>query len=1109
MQGKEDTTITFNNDDTITIKKDDLSIKLSIKDLFGNQTLLESLSHGQFNNIRQIINQHIAQLPVEFITLIDKITAKKNIVEGDINNVTNLRIGDDIHHHYNRSNIERSRFIIKRGEELEAYDLLGLRAKKSKGYNDSYYLKRGDVDTLLNRYLDTDKHIILTGKPLTGKSRALFEVLRNKYSDNLVFMPLNNGTIDYSDFKNDLDLKDKIFIVFNDYEDYFSDQKFKILIRELLSKKKTNVQIIITCNNYYYHELCRILDNLIQGFVTLRIGDLNNSQRKELQDKFGRVDNSFLSERIGTYFLDVDEMRHIYTNQLNKLQKAILRSYKVLRCWKRNNRSVSEIIRTHTVYYLNENFISDELWDDALNKLQDSGFVTLCNEKPLDPVRLLIDKSYEEKIIGFEGEKDILPEDKQVKEILQYYPKTTEKYNKLIMRVHNDKLAWNVFYQMEKDKVSRNFLTFFALHDRFKIIDTERPEEQPEPHPQVLSNIKFADPTTKINWDLFRIKGSIKDYVSYIEKIPSNIIADEFTLYACNLNLQTFSECWLCYQTLKSKYPLNRIEWKYNILSAYDHYSLDNISFKEIWELFYPEVKDIIQNSDVRGWIFHFIQFFKNAPDFKWATLVYEEMAISDKEVQTTLFTKYLNKAITHEQVWEVYEKANTLFRRWGKEIKINFYNTMLLHKSILNQEEIHFIYSRIKQPDSFTFLVLFNKESLSIEKVFEYFNECIKMVDDGKIPTSHFQASQHFAALLTRNFDTNKLRLIFKKSLEFDKTPGYFYSQNYRGKKIIKDSQLEDFTNIFMEEVDNGTLSVTKLNSSLYLKILYRNLSLPQMIDVYKHATKHGIKLNNLSFNRILERANSLDELIYLKSCVEFNNTYSKVSLIKNMIVKSNDTDDFKKSIHCIHELSINFEDDVTKNHFDTFLSKRFLLKSKKITQVSECIEILNLLLENRIKLSNIVYEYLIGRAISENNYNHVVILLKLMKSADFILPKSTKIGIQKMYIRRLRNNSFTFKEISDEIIVLRGFIPLLCEFSSDKLFFYLILFSYLVKKTNEFDNLFSFLIYMQEDNVQYTAKIQKNIIDPLSKLVKTPLQRKQFEHFIHVLRYSKFIKK
>ncbi|MFZ2727788.1 MAG: hypothetical protein WAX77_16165 [Methylococcaceae bacterium] len=352
----------------------------------------------------------------------------------------------------------------KTSAELSAEDLLHQRAKARYGFKAEFYYERAEVDGALLEFCEKSQHVIITGKPLAGKSRAIFHFLK-KIDNAIIFLPqednFNENLIPYLraySFQEHL----KYFFVFNDINNFVSliedtsnkNFQFNKLISFLL--EQDDIILLCSCQTSKLDYVESALMSNFSYFQQLSIPALTESDKKQIEITVINKKGLIPDDTIGSFFFPLDEMRLLY-KKLVEFEQEILRSYKCVEIWHNNHQGNKQLVINYTekrfqFYYAEPVFhFPPAKWDKALNHLTQQGFIQQSYE------RIYIEPAYLEYVIATEE-----TEEKIAFEIVSYYADVFS-YNKIIGRVSDNNLRQKLFLRMKQHAVKPDVVTFNIL----------------------------------------------------------------------------------------------------------------------------------------------------------------------------------------------------------------------------------------------------------------------------------------------------------------------------------------------------------------------------------------------------------------------------------------------------------------------------------------------------------------------------------------------------------------------------------------------------------------------------------------------------------------------
>ena len=283
--------------------------------------------------------------------------------------------------------------IWKPSSKLTPEDILNLRGFESNGFN-AYYYER-DIDDLIINKFKNNENILIIGNPISGKSRAVYELLKNFEEKVNVLIPRIQDT-SFEDFSipKIRSLTTRKVAIYNDIDKYASKQNFKYQLEELI---KRDIQVIATCQTGNEFEILKsILD---KDFSTIfgepiEIKDIT----KDTASMISKEVNMELPDRfdgnLGSIFVALDQMRVRYAN-LADTDKQILINTKFLYITGiYNEKSHFSKDKIKLLCKHNSEFeLGKYEWDDAFKRL--SGLSLIKEQKDI----VICDDVYFNKVI--------------------------------------------------------------------------------------------------------------------------------------------------------------------------------------------------------------------------------------------------------------------------------------------------------------------------------------------------------------------------------------------------------------------------------------------------------------------------------------------------------------------------------------------------------------------------------------------------------------------------------------------------------------------------------------------------------------------------------------
>jgi len=217
---------------------------------------------------------------------------------------------------------ERNSFsFLGKSSKLKPEVLLGPRP-----YNEFYFLRENDEK--IKEAIEKEEHALIIGRPLSGKTRAAFEAIRNlKEEKNTAILLCRDITIDTFTIPK----KTKI-IVIDDLHRFVEQQNFEHVFREATER---NLCIVATCRSGKEYEIAKnkmAEKNYYLGTVfnpnIIEIPRIESNTAHEIADRvYINWDDIKFDGTIGSLFLLLEEMRRRFDNCSNT-EKTILRVIK-------------------------------------------------------------------------------------------------------------------------------------------------------------------------------------------------------------------------------------------------------------------------------------------------------------------------------------------------------------------------------------------------------------------------------------------------------------------------------------------------------------------------------------------------------------------------------------------------------------------------------------------------------------------------------------------------------------------------------------------------------------------------------------------------------------
>lgn len=297
---------------------------------------------------------------------------------------------------FNVRKINRKYFEIiwKKSSDLESKDILGLRGEEEYGFNE--YYKQRQQDHVIKSTIEKGEDILITGNPLAGKTRAVYNALKNLEEPVDIIAP-RVVNIEYSDFK----IPKRIFtkrsgvLILDDIDKFAEKENFFHLIREFYTKDYT---IIATCRSgspYDRFKSKAERENHPPFKKEVYIPKPGKTFcRKVAKETVGELPSTF-DGNVGSIFLPLATMMKRF-NESTAEEKVVLRSIcKLYGTGIYDEREQFSIERIKKVCkeWLELDLRSYE-WDNLLKKLKTNGFFEIYQDV------IEVEETYLNDVIG-------------------------------------------------------------------------------------------------------------------------------------------------------------------------------------------------------------------------------------------------------------------------------------------------------------------------------------------------------------------------------------------------------------------------------------------------------------------------------------------------------------------------------------------------------------------------------------------------------------------------------------------------------------------------------------------------------------------------------------
>ncbi len=217
-------------------------------------------------------------------------------------------------------------------KSLQANDILENARLNEKSLKK--YYRRDFVDDNLEFNLKNNKHIIIVGQSLAGKTRAVYELLKkDEFSDYNIIFPYSTALADIENLEK-YTKGNKNILFLDDIDDYIlynKENKLEKILQQAFNPN-SNTQIIATCKTgidefAVYDE--KISQKLKENFTEIFIPKIDDADIPEIEKQLNiSIERDDFDHNIGSAFLDLSVMKERY-KKLSETEKRILLALKI------------------------------------------------------------------------------------------------------------------------------------------------------------------------------------------------------------------------------------------------------------------------------------------------------------------------------------------------------------------------------------------------------------------------------------------------------------------------------------------------------------------------------------------------------------------------------------------------------------------------------------------------------------------------------------------------------------------------------------------------------------------------------------------------------------
>lgn len=231
-------------------------------------------------------------------------------------------------YYYKKNKEYRNNFSLvwKSSDRLNPKDLMGERP-----YEELYHER--EIDRQITSAISANRSFIIAGSPLSGKTRAVFNALKNSPQKHSILFP-RNISMPQPELPFDLKFSRHKIIFIDDFQNFIEKQdNFMFFLKAAIAK---NIPVIATCHSG--REFRKTKNKLLEQNADMdiifndvfEIEKISSADGIAIAKQVGRKwDDVKFNGTIGSIFMKLSEMERRY-DQCDTIEKTILRSLRDL-----------------------------------------------------------------------------------------------------------------------------------------------------------------------------------------------------------------------------------------------------------------------------------------------------------------------------------------------------------------------------------------------------------------------------------------------------------------------------------------------------------------------------------------------------------------------------------------------------------------------------------------------------------------------------------------------------------------------------------------------------------------------------------------------------------
>ncbi|MEE9443044.1 MAG: tetratricopeptide repeat protein [candidate division Zixibacteria bacterium] len=216
----------------------------------------------------------------------------------------------------------------KKSSDLIPYDVMSIRAQKDHGFEEYYYER--EYDKQIEQMIIDGQSVIITGEPLAGKSRAVYQTLKRLNPVHYVYIPhIDDFNIEEFQYPPAISAVTRNILLLDDIDKYTAKRNFPYLLSEYAQR---DFIIVATCRSGpEYKYFC---DNVEQERLIfdkpIKIEKIPRNEAEKIANDTQRELPARFNGNIGSIFVRLDAMTDCYakcTDEERTVLLAIKRLY--------------------------------------------------------------------------------------------------------------------------------------------------------------------------------------------------------------------------------------------------------------------------------------------------------------------------------------------------------------------------------------------------------------------------------------------------------------------------------------------------------------------------------------------------------------------------------------------------------------------------------------------------------------------------------------------------------------------------------------------------------------------------------------------------------------